>query len=170
MIRTKVKKEVFLLEGVYKNTKVLKSLKNKIKENTKNSKVGKTNVIAKTTSFVFLRKDPDFITFITDIRKDINKIYPYDFIIIDAWGNAYEKGQYANEHTHIEASACCGILYLSSSVKSTRMSPVLFTTKTMSVQAGTTMLFLYTFATSFTFLVFFVAHEGNAFCFSLCFS
>ena len=27
MIRTKVKKEVFLLEGIYKNTKVLKSLK-----------------------------------------------------------------------------------------------------------------------------------------------
>ena len=129
MIRTKVKKEVFLLEGIYKNTKVLKSLKDKIKENTKNSKVGKTNVIAKTTSFVFLRKDPDFITFITDIRKDINKIYPYDFIIVDAWGNVYQKGQYANEHTHIEASAFCGILYLSNSGPGTYFSELDLTVK-----------------------------------------
>jgi len=129
MIITQIKKEVFLLEGVYKNTRVLKSLKDKIKENTKNSKVGKTNVVAKTTSFFFLRKDPDFVTFITDIRKDINKIYPYDFIIVDAWGNAYKKGQYAKEHTHIEASAFCGILYLTNSGPGTYFSELDLTVK-----------------------------------------
>lgn len=112
MIKTQIKTDVFLLEGIYKNTKIIKSLKDKIKENTKNMKAGNTNVLAKTTSFSFFRNDPDFVTFLKEIRDEIDKIYPYDFIIVDAWGNCYEKGQYAVEHTHKEVSAFCGILYL----------------------------------------------------------
>jgi hypothetical protein len=129
MIKTQIKRDVFLLEGICKNTKILKSLKNKIKDNTKNLEAGTTNVKAKTTSFIFLRKDPDFITFLKDIRQDINKVYPYDFIVIDAWGNAYEKGQYAVEHTHIGSSAFCGILYLSNNGPGTYFSELDLTVK-----------------------------------------
>lgn len=112
MIKTQIKTDVFLLEGIYKNTKILDSLKTKIKERTNRIKIQNTNVIAKTTDFNFLRNDLDFVTFIKDIKNDTDKVWPYDFIIVDAWGNCYEKNQYAKEHTHKDTSAFCGILYL----------------------------------------------------------
>jgi hypothetical protein len=129
MLKTTIKKEVFLLEGIYKNKKILNSLKKTVLEKTKGIEVSKTNVIAQTTGFNFLRSNFDFVEFIKGIKKEIDKIYPYDFIIIDAWGNSYSKGQYAKEHAHHDTSAFCGILYLTNNGPGTYFSELNLTIK-----------------------------------------
>jgi len=114
LINKKIKKDSFLLEDSFKNISLLNILKDKIiKETSKDSNKYNTNVIAKRTGFEFFINDLDFIKFIKEIKNKINKIYPHDFIIKEAWGNVYRKNDFAKEHTHIDTTAFCGIIYLS---------------------------------------------------------
>jgi len=71
----------------------------------------KTNVKADRTDFESLKFNPLFHEFLTKIKKDIYKIFPYNFLIDSAWANFYKKEDYAEEHTHLGTTAFCGILY-----------------------------------------------------------
>lgn len=113
VINKKIKKEVFMLEGIFKDIKLINNLKNKIIQETNTNEIQQRNVLGKSTNYQFFINDADFITFIKSIKNEINKIYPFSFIIREAWGNVYNKNDYANEHTHIDTTAFCGIFYLS---------------------------------------------------------
>lgn len=129
VIRKKIKKEIFLLEGIIKNKELLDILKNKIINEVEINNVMQRNVMGKSTNYNFFIKDFDFVSFIKSIKKEIEKIYPYDFIIREAWGNVYNKNDFAKEHTHIDTTAFCGIVYLSDNGPGTYFSELKLTVK-----------------------------------------
>jgi hypothetical protein len=129
LINKKIKKDVFLLEGVLKDIELIKILKNKIVNETMTNSVDQRNVLGKSTNYQFFINDVDFINFIKSIKKEIDKIYPYDFIIREAWGNVYNKNNYAKEHTHMDTTAFCGIIYLSENGPGTYFPELKFTVK-----------------------------------------
>jgi hypothetical protein len=129
VINKKIKKDVFLLEGVLKDIELIKVLKNKIVNETVANSVDQRNVLGKSTNYQFFINDVNFINFIKSIKKEIAKIYPYDFIIREAWGNVYNKNDYAKEHTHMDTTAFCGIIYLSENGPGTYFPELKFTVK-----------------------------------------
>ena len=66
------------------------------------------------TSFERFNGDPDFHNFLKLIQPDIKKIWQKSFIIKDSWGVIMNKGDSTDCHSHQEATAFCGILYLTS--------------------------------------------------------
>jgi hypothetical protein len=129
LLNKKIKKDVFLLESTLKDIELIKILKNKIVNETLTNSVDQRNVLGKSTNYQFFINDVDFITFIKSIKKEISKIYPYDFIIREAWGNVYNKNDCAKEHTHMDTTAFCGIIYLSENGPGTYFPELKFTVK-----------------------------------------
>jgi len=129
LINKKIKKDVFLLEGIFKDKKLITILKDKVMNETMINSVVQRNVLGKSTNYQFFINDIDFINFIKSIKKEIDKIYPYDFIIREAWGNVYNKNDYAKEHTHIDTTAFCGVVYLSENGPGTYFPELKFTVK-----------------------------------------
>jgi hypothetical protein len=105
-------RQSFILIGQIEDNTIISNLKNFIKDYKDTELSYKTNVKGKFTGFHSLVQNKDFHNFLKLIKKEINYIFKKDFSISNAWGNICKKGDEVNEHTHQNATAFCGILYL----------------------------------------------------------
>jgi hypothetical protein len=114
LLRKKINLETFILIDYVKNIKIIDSLLEEIylaKE--KDFLKHKTNVVAKHTRFDYLRNSNNFHVFLKSIDEQIKCIFKQDFLIEYVWANIYNgSNTYAKEHTHEDATAFSGILYL----------------------------------------------------------
>jgi hypothetical protein len=109
LIKRKVKFQV----NKYENRLVLKNLKKKIIQISKNiNKHNLTKVKGIFTGFQSLVADKNFHKFLVDIHPIIKKYYPFDFFIKDAWANILNEGDEVVVHSHNGECTFCGILYL----------------------------------------------------------
>jgi len=117
VLSKEVKKNTFILIGELNNDvlmdNLIKDVKEEIKKGT-NLLIHKTNVKAVHTDFKALSLNPNIHKFFCETQPSIYKIYKNNFEIKDVWGNIYTESNkdYAEEHCHGEASAFCGIIYL----------------------------------------------------------
>jgi hypothetical protein len=105
--------ETFILTGKIDNREIIDNLINFIKNNKNEELSYRTNVKAHFTGFKSLVENIHFHNFLKMIQPYIKIIYQQSFKIEDAWGNFCKKNEEVIEHDHINASAFCGILYLS---------------------------------------------------------
>jgi hypothetical protein len=114
-LSTPITLDTSLLVGELNNNLLINNLITDVKNAMKKDSVSyQTNVYAEHTAFKALVQKPNFHEFLLKIKASIKKFYPKDFEIREAWGNIYQepKKDFANEHRHMEASAFCGIIYL----------------------------------------------------------
>jgi hypothetical protein len=72
-----------------------------------------SNVVAKHTRFNYLSESKNFHKFLISIDEQIKLICKQSFLIEFAWANIYNGSDtYVREHTHEDATAFSGILYL----------------------------------------------------------
>ena len=107
----KIEKTVKIVSGDITDMELCDRLIEKIKYNIDPTLSFKTNV-SHMTSFKRFNGDPDFHLFLKSIQSDIKKIYKHSFIIKDSWGVLMNKGDSTHKHAHIQTSAFCGLLYL----------------------------------------------------------
>ncbi len=115
LFKKEIKVECDLVECKFNDTNILNRLRQKVINlcNKNLEERNKTNVKAKFSGFESLKQDEDLIT----ILKDIDPIVCREFwngrkSIANAWGNVYEKGDYAKRHNHRGTTAFSMILYL----------------------------------------------------------
>ena len=105
--------DTFILSGKINDHVIINNLINFIKK-TKDVELSyKTNVKGHFTGFRSLVENIDFHNFLKTIQPYIKIIFPRNFIIQDAWGNICKQNEEVTEHSHMNVSAFCGILYLS---------------------------------------------------------
>lgn len=103
----------YILTGQINNLSLIIKLRNKVREAVKNSNMHyKTNVKGLFTGFKTFNHDPDMKEFIDSIRNEISVVNKVDFVLHDAWGNIYKKGDEAIVHNHEGQDNFCGLLYL----------------------------------------------------------
>jgi hypothetical protein len=107
-----IKVETFILTGKIKDKELINNLIDFVKKNKDEKLSYKTNVRGHFTGFQSLVRNDLFITFLRTIKENIKIIYPYDFVIQDAWGNLCKKGEKVDEHNHGGVNCFCGVLYL----------------------------------------------------------
>jgi len=108
-----IKKKVKIVSNDITDMNLCNSLIDKIKLNIDPTLSYKTNV-PHMTAFERFNSDPDFHNFLKLIQPDIKKIWSKSFIIKDSWGVIMNKGDSTDCHSHQEATAFCGVLYLTS--------------------------------------------------------
>lgn len=106
-----IEKKVKIISNDITDMDLCNRLIEKIKLNIDPTLSYKTNV-PHMTAFERFNNDSDFNSFIKIITPDIKKIWQRPFIIKDSWGVLMNKGDSTDCHSHQEASAFCGILYL----------------------------------------------------------
>ena len=107
-----IKLETFILTGVLDDIDIVNNLINFVKKNKDENLSYKTNVKAHFTGFRSLVQNNYFINFLKKIKKNIQIVYPDNFIINSAWGNMCAFGEEVIEHDHNGTTAFSGILYL----------------------------------------------------------
>jgi hypothetical protein len=124
LIKKNIKINTFILIGEIQNISLLNKIKNQINEKfkEKNELDYKTHVGGLFTGFDFLVRNSDFHLIIKSIQEEIKIIYPYDFVIRDAWANLLKKGGKVTPHLHADVTAFCGIIYLNESGPGTYFS------------------------------------------------
>jgi hypothetical protein len=107
-----IKLSTYILTGKINNKEIINNLINFIKNNKDESVSGKTNVKGHHTGFSSLIQNKDFHEFLKLIDPQIKSVYNKNFIIHNVWGNLLKENEEVTEHTHNDATAFCGILYL----------------------------------------------------------
>jgi hypothetical protein len=110
-----IKTEIYLYQGLYTNTKIINSLREKILKNCIQENKNKTNVKGEMTSFGFFNKDPDFLIFLKEIVNELKKcVGPQEGVeIYNSWGNILSKeDDYVSEHNHKQTTLISGVLHL----------------------------------------------------------
>jgi hypothetical protein len=106
--------ETFICIGKVKNDLLMESLKKDIDEELKKSNMNyQTNVYGKMTNFNALNNNKNFHEFCSLAQNIFLAVTNNNgYICRDAWGNIYEKNDFAHEHDHRDCSAFSGVLYL----------------------------------------------------------
>lgn len=117
ILAQEVKTNTFILIGELNNEVLINDLIKDVKETVekgKNLYNYKTNVQAIHTDFKSLSSNPNVHKFFCETKSSVFKVYKRNFEIREVWGNIYNKPNkdYTIEHQHAEASAFCGIIYL----------------------------------------------------------
>lgn len=107
-----IKRETFILTSKIKDKELINNLIDFVRKNKDEKLSFKTHVKGHFTGFDSLVKNNFFITFLKTIQENIKIIYPFDFVIHNAWGNLCKKGEQVTEHNHGGINCFCGILYL----------------------------------------------------------
>ena len=109
-----IEKKVKIVSNDITDMSLCDKLIEKIKLNIDPTLSYKTNV-PHMTAFERFNGDPDFHNFLKLIQPDIKKIWQKSFIIKDSWGVIMNEGDSTDYHSHEgEATAFCGVLYLTS--------------------------------------------------------
>jgi len=106
-----IEKKVKIVSNDITDMDLCDRLIEKIKLNIDPTLSHKTNV-PHMTAFERFNGDSDFHAFLKLIQPDIKKIWQRSFMIKDSWGVLMNKGDSTDCHSHQEASAFCGVLYL----------------------------------------------------------
>jgi len=109
----KIPTDTFISISYLQNKTLLNKILTIVLNNCNDKLSYKTNVLAKFTGFQDLLRFSEIKEIFDEIKEYSHDIYPHGFIANEVWGNVYEKEDYAKPHTHIGASAFCGIIYLS---------------------------------------------------------
>ena len=117
ILAQEVKTSTFILIGELNNDVLIDGLIEDVKEEVEKGKnlfLYKTRVQATHTDFKALNTHLNVHKFFCETKSSIYKIYQKNFEIREVWGNIYNKSNkdYTQEHNHADATAFCGIIYL----------------------------------------------------------
>jgi hypothetical protein len=113
ILKTKVFTDVYYLKGILDDIGIVDALRKEVINNLDPKMKNITNVYGEMTDFKFFCNHPLFHSFLKLIEKEVKYVAGNieEFNIIDAWGNKYSHGGYADLHDHRRSSGFCGILY-----------------------------------------------------------
>ena len=115
LFKKEIKFECDIVECKFYDTNILNRLRQKVINlcNQNLEERNKTNVKAKFSGFESLKHDEDLITILKDIQPIVEKeFWKGRLSITNAWGNVFEKDDYAKRHNHRGTTAFSMILYL----------------------------------------------------------